>query len=130
MQVGSKPLLNYCTQIARGMSYLEEHHLVHRDLAARNVLVQTPTCVKITDFGLAKLLPTNEDEYKAPGGKMPIKWLALECIQHRIFTHKSDVWAFGKYVLSWNLLLIKILQVFDFFYNFASLLQELLYGKF
>ena len=33
---------------------------------------------------------------------MPIKWLALECIQHRIFTHKSDVWAFG--VTVWELL--------------------------
>lgn len=79
-----------------GMAHLEEHRLVHRDLAARNVLVQTPNCVKITDFGLAKLLDINEDEYKAAGGKMPIKWLALECIQHRIFTHKSDVWAFGE----------------------------------
>ena len=79
------------------MAYLEDRRLVHRDLAARNVLVQTPNCVKITDFGLAKLLDYNEEEYKADGGKMPIKWLALECIQHRIFTHKSDVWAFGKY---------------------------------
>lgn len=78
------------------MAYLEGRRLVHRDLAARNVLVQTPNCVKITDFGLAKLLDYNEEEYKAAGGKMPIKWLALECIQHRIFTHKSDVWAFGK----------------------------------
>lgn len=26
---------------------------------------------------------------------MPIKWLALECIQHRVFTHKSDVWSYG-----------------------------------
>jgi len=84
-----------------GMAYLEEKRLVHRDLAARNVLVQTPNCVKITDFGLAKLLDINEDEYKAAGGKMPIKWLALECIQHRIFTHKSDVWAFG--VTVWEL---------------------------
>lgn len=84
------------------MSYLEEKRLVHRDLAARNVLVQTPGCVKITDFGLAKLLDINEEEYKAAGGKMPIKWLALECIQHRIFTHKSDVWAFG--VTVWELL--------------------------
>lgn len=83
------------------MAYLEEKRLVHRDLAARNVLVQTPNCVKITDFGLAKLLDINEDEYKAAGGKMPIKWLALECIQHRIFTHKSDVWAFG--VTVWEL---------------------------
>merc|ERR550539_498308 len=101
-KIGSKPLLNWCTQIARGMAYLEERRLVHRDLAARNVLVQTPSCVKITDFGLAKLLNINEDEYKANGGKMPIKWLALECIQHRVFTHKSDVWAFG--VTVWELL--------------------------
>lgn len=101
-KIGSKAFLNWCTQIARGMAYLEEKRLVHRDLAARNVLVQTPNCVKITDFGLAKLLDINEDEYKAAGGKMPIKWLALECIQHRIFTHKSDVWAFG--VTIWEIL--------------------------
>lgn len=81
------------------MAYLEEKRLVHRDLAARNVLVQTPSCVKITDFGLAKLLDINEDEYRAEGGKMPIKWLAPECIQLRTFTHKSDVWAFGKFSL-------------------------------
>lgn len=101
-KVGSKPLLNWSTQIARGMAYLEERRLVHRDLAARNVLVQTPSCIKITDFGLAKLLDINEEQYKAAGGKMPIKWLALECIQHRVFTHKSDVWAFG--VTIWEIL--------------------------
>ncbi|KAI5701408.1 hypothetical protein M8J75_009143 [Diaphorina citri] len=101
-KIGSKPLLNWCTQIARGMAYLEDKRLVHRDLAARNVLVQTPNCIKITDFGLAKLLDINEDEYKAAGGKMPIKWLAPECIKERIFNHKSDVWAFG--VTIWELL--------------------------
>ncbi|XP_057671890.1 epidermal growth factor receptor isoform X1 [Diorhabda carinulata] len=101
-RIGSKTFLNWSTQIARGMAYLEEKRLVHRDLAARNVLLQTPGLVKITDFGLAKLLDINEEEYKAAGGKMPIKWLALECIQHRIFTHKSDVWAFG--VTVWELL--------------------------
>ncbi|CAG7730524.1 unnamed protein product [Allacma fusca] len=101
-KIGSKALLNYCVQIARGMEYLESKRLVHRDLAARNVLVQTPTFVKITDFGLAKLLEIDEDEYKAEGGKMPIKWLGIECIRDRTFTHKSDVWAFG--VTVWELL--------------------------
>lgn len=52
------------------MNHLEERHLVHRDLAARNVLVKTPQHVKITDFGLAKLLNTDEKEYHADGGKV------------------------------------------------------------
>lgn len=101
-KTGSMALLNWSTQIARGMAYLEERRLVHRDLAARNVLVQNPSVVKITDFGLAKLLDSDSNEYKAAGGKMPIKWLALECIRHRVFTSKSDVWAFG--VTIWELL--------------------------
>lgn len=100
--IGSQALLNWSTQIARGMAYLEERQIVHRDLAARNVLLFRPTVVKITDFGLAKLLDCESNEYKAAGGKMPIKWLALECIQHRVFTSKSDVWAFG--VTIWELL--------------------------
>lgn len=100
--IGSKHLLNWCVQIAKGMAYLEEKRLVHRDLAARNVLVQKPDKVKITDFGLAKLLDVNESEYKAQGGKMPIKWLAIECIRKKVFTHKSDVWAYG--VTVWELL--------------------------
>lgn len=54
----------------QGMNYLENCHLVHRDLAARNVLVKTPEHVKITDFGLAKLLTANETAYHADGGKV------------------------------------------------------------
>lgn len=50
--------------------YLEERRLVHRDLAARNVLVKSPTHVKITDFGLARLLEGDEKEYNADGGKV------------------------------------------------------------
>lgn len=52
------------------MNYLEDRRLVHRDLAARNVLVKTPQHVKITDFGLAKLLGAEEKEYHAEGGKV------------------------------------------------------------
>ena len=54
----------------QGMNYLEERHLVHPDLAARNVLVKTPHHIKITDFGLARLLTANEKEYHADGGKV------------------------------------------------------------
>jgi L1 cell adhesion molecule len=101
-KIGSRHMMNWSLQIARGMEYLEQNRLVHRDLAARNVLLKNPHHAKITDFGLAKILDINQDEYKSSGGKMPIKWLAIECLFQKTFTHKSDVWAFG--VTVWELL--------------------------
>ena len=49
--------------------------MVHRDLAARNVLVHTPQLVKITDFGLTRIIDVGETHYKATGGM--VRWCDL-----------------------------------------------------
>ncbi len=58
------------TPHTQGMEYLEEKRMVHRDLAARNVLVQSSRCVKITDFGLTRIIDVGESHYQAQGGKV------------------------------------------------------------
>ncbi|KAM3617099.1 uncharacterized protein V6R79_002284 [Siganus canaliculatus] len=95
-------LLNWCVQIAKGMYYLEEHCMVHRNLAARNILLKNDYQVQISDYGVADLLCPDDKKYVYNDTKNPIKWMALESILFRRYTHQSDVWSYG--VTVWEMM--------------------------
>uniref|UniRef100_A0A3B4GPW4 Receptor protein-tyrosine kinase n=1 Tax=Pundamilia nyererei TaxID=303518 RepID=A0A3B4GPW4_9CICH len=96
-------LLNWCVQIAKGMYYLEEHCMVHRNLAARNILLKNDYQVQISDYGVADLLYPDDKKYVYTDTKVtPIKWMALESILFRRYTHQSDVWSYG--VTVWEMM--------------------------
>uniref|UniRef100_A0A3Q1EE00 non-specific protein-tyrosine kinase n=1 Tax=Acanthochromis polyacanthus TaxID=80966 RepID=A0A3Q1EE00_9TELE len=87
-------LILYSLQICKALAYLEGLSMVHRDIAVRNVLVASPDCVKLGDFGLSRYVDEQE-YYKASVTRLPIKWMAPESINFRRFTTASDVWMFG-----------------------------------
>uniref|UniRef100_A0A0V0J5K1 Focal adhesion kinase 1 n=1 Tax=Schistocephalus solidus TaxID=70667 RepID=A0A0V0J5K1_SCHSO len=95
-------LVTYCHQLASALAYIEAMRIIHRDVAARNVLVANETCVKLADFGMARQLGELDYYVAEPGRKVPIKWMAPESLQSRIFSSASDVWMFG--VCMWEIL--------------------------
>ena len=84
------------TGICAGLDFLHRRlHQVHRDLKPANVLLSRSGAVKISDFGLARVASTNNEYVMNSSSNIPVRWEAIECLTHRKYSHKSDVWSFG-----------------------------------
>ena len=99
-------LIRFSKEICEGMIYLQSQNFIHRDLAARNIMVaqdrlDTSYYVKISDFGLSRVLQNDKDYYRGNPDEFPVQWYAPECIRDHKFTYVSDVWSFG--VVLWEM---------------------------
>jgi len=95
-------LFLFAQNIVDGMSYLCSKGIIHRDLAARNILIANEETAKISDFGLARRVASDEGDYVMTSNtNVPVKWLAIECLTKKAYSHASDVWAFG--VVLWEM---------------------------
>ena len=63
---GVDEVLDACVQAGRGLAAAHAVALVHRDLTARNVLVGTDGRVRVTDFGLVRMIGEPDFE-RSPG---------------------------------------------------------------
>uniref|UniRef100_A0A1B0CA95 Protein kinase domain-containing protein n=1 Tax=Lutzomyia longipalpis TaxID=7200 RepID=A0A1B0CA95_LUTLO len=90
-----KSLLDIALQIAKGMKFLELNGIIHRSLQAKNVLINKDNVIKIKDFNLNRNIDESDWYDKEGNPRSPIKWMALEVLNHKLYTTKSDVWSFG-----------------------------------
>ncbi|KAL6642582.1 hypothetical protein ACP70R_020763 [Stipagrostis hirtigluma subsp. patula] len=96
-------LLAIIEGIAHGLLYLHKHsrlRVIHRDLKPSNILLDSDMNPKISDFGLAKIFSSNNNEANMTRRVVgTYGYMAPEYASEGLFSMKSDVFSFGVLVL-------------------------------
>ena len=111
LQRGPLPVrkaIDYGIQIAHGLAAAHDKGIVHRDLKPENLFVTKDGRVKILDFGLAKLMQSQQDcDSNAPtqtAGTDPgmimgtAGYMSPEQVRGQTVDHRTDIFAFGAIV--------------------------------
>jgi hypothetical protein len=91
--------LKIVPQICEALQYAHEEGIVHRDIKPENILLDRRGRVKITDFGLAKLLNQDAAESRLTGtGQVMGTWhyMAPEQVENPLgVDHRADIYSLG-----------------------------------
>ncbi|MFS8018089.1 putative protein kinase RLK-Pelle-WAK-LRK10L-1 family [Helianthus anomalus] len=86
--------MNIAIETARALVYLHTSEIIHRDVKTTNILLDHNFGVKVADFGLSRLIPSNVTHVStAPQGTPG--YLDPQYHQRYQLTDKSDVYSFG-----------------------------------
>eukprot|EP00435_Cladocopium_sp_Y103_P049966 s111_g15.t1 len=86
-------ILEWFVQTCFALKHVHDRKVLHRDLKTQNIFLMSNGCVKLGDFGIARVLEFTKDYARTMVGTP--YYLSPEIIKDRPYNFTSDVWSLG-----------------------------------
>ena len=83
----------YLIEIILGLEYLHKNNMIYRDLKPENILMDSTGHIKLSDFGLSKILSDNDEKAFTLCGTP--QYLAPEIMKEEGYDKNVDWWSLG-----------------------------------
>ena len=83
----------YLIEIILGLEALHKNNMIYRDLKPENILMDSEGHIKLTDFGLSKILNDSDDKAFTLCGTP--QYLAPEVLKNTGYDKSVDFWSLG-----------------------------------
>ncbi len=98
MPLSIDSVLDIGIQICSALAYAHGRDIVHRDLKPANILIDSAGQVKIADFGIARLIETNETGWTVTSADQTSgtpHYMAPEALEGSSIDPRSDIYSVG-----------------------------------
>ena len=83
----------YAIELVLGIEFLHKNNMIYRDLKPENILMDSNGHLKISDFGLSKILESSDDKAYTLCGTP--QYLAPEILKNKGYDKSVDWWSLG-----------------------------------
>ncbi|MCP3177236.1 MAG: CHASE2 domain-containing serine/threonine-protein kinase [Desulfuromonadales bacterium] len=91
--LGPAEVLRIVSKVAAALEYAHEHEVVHRDIKPGNIMLTTSGQVKVTDFGIARLVPNSRTQTGVILGTP--SYMSPEQVAGKKVDGRSDLFSLG-----------------------------------
>lgn len=91
-KLNDNEIYHYISSITKGLIHLHNNKIIHRDLKPSNILITKDNKIKLTDFGISKVLSHQLAVYTKIGTPY---YMSPETLDRNGYSYPVDFWALG-----------------------------------
>lgn len=91
-RLSAREVISIAIQMCSGIEAAHKHHIIHRDIKPQNIIISNDGKVKVTDFGIARMVTSTTTSTVAMGS---VHYTSPEQARGGYSDEKSDIYSIG-----------------------------------